>query len=148
MQYKQLIKNPSKCIEHDEEIIYSTNSLDYFLTYNSNTGTVFCYGNQKLDLSHFLIPGITSKISAESGEFLLNSNIFKNIIDLFYIKEPDIYFILRITDNSKSSEEALNETVFLFVDKKDCLDFNSVLCDISLKYKTDYLKLNKQKGSI
>lgn len=141
-----LIKNSTRHIEHAEEIIYSSNSMDYFLTYNTRTGTVYCYGNRKLDLSTFLIPGISSKISAESGEFLMNSDIFKNIISLFNIEEDKIYFILRITDNSKPSDSDFRETVFLFADRKDCLEFNSVLCDVSLKYKIDYLKLNKQKG--
>lgn len=136
-----LIKNRARNIEHAEEIIYSSNSLDYFLTYNPETGTAYCYGNRKLDLSTFLIPGISSKISAESGEFLMNSDIFKNIISLFNIEEDKIYFILRITDNSKASDEPLSETVFLFADKKDCLEFNSVLCDMSLKYKIDYLNI-------
>lgn len=143
MQYEQLIKNRAKCIEHDEEIIYSSYSLDYFLTYNSSTAVVYCYGNQKLDLSHFLIPGITFKLSAESGELLLNADIFKNIIDLFNIDSDKIYFILRVIDNSKTEKEALRETVFIFSDKKDCIAFNSALSDISFKYKTDYLMLNK-----
>ena len=136
-----LIKNRAINIEHSEEIIYSSKSLDYFLTYNPDNGTVYCYGNQKLDLSAFLIPGITSKISAESGEFLMNSDIFKNIISLFNIEEDKIYFILRIVDNSKPSDSNFRETVFLFADRKDCLEFNSVLCDMSLKYKIDYLNI-------
>lgn len=140
----RLIKNRTKCIEHDEEIIYSSYSLDYFLTYNQDTAIVHCYGNQKLNLSHFLIPGITSKISAESGEFLLNADIFKNIIDLFNIEQDKIYYILRVIDNSKTEKEALRETVFIFSDKNDCIDFNSALSDISFKYKTDYLMLNKE----
>lgn len=139
-----LIKNRVRNIEHAEEIIYSSNSLDYFLTYNPDNGTTYCYGNRKLDLSTFLIPGITSKISAESGDFLLTSDIFKNIISLFNIEEDKIYFILRVVDNSKPSDSDFRETVFVFADKKDCLNFNSVLCDISLKYKTDYLKLNEK----
>ena len=144
MQHGQLIKNRAKCIEHNEEIIYSSRTLDYFLTYNSSTVVVYCYGNQKLDLSHFLIPGITSKLSAESGEFLLNADIFANIIDLFYIEPDKIYYILRVIDNSKTEKEALRETVFIFSDKNDCIDFNSALSDISFKYKTDYLMLNKE----
>lgn len=136
-----LIKDRARNIEHSEEIIYSTNSLDYFLTYNPENGTVYCYGNRKLDLMHFLIPGITSKISAESGEFLLNSDIFKNIISLFNIEDSKIYFILRITDNSKPSESDFSETLFIFSDRKDCLEFNSILCDISLKYRIDYLNI-------
>lgn len=140
-----LIKNRARNIEHTEEIIYSSNSLDYFLTYNPENGTAYCYGNRKLDLMHFLIPGITSLISAESGEFLLTSDIFKNIISLFNIEEDKIYFILRVVDNSKPFDSDFRETVFVFADKKDCLNFNSVLCDISLKYKTDYLKLKETK---
>jgi hypothetical protein len=101
----------------------------------------YCYGNQRLDLTHFIIQGITSKISAESGEFLKTSEIFKNIVDLFNIEESEIYFILRFVDNSKISGDAGKETVFIFSDKRDCLYFNSVLLDLSLRYKTDYLKL-------
>ena len=82
----QLIKNRTKNIEHNEEIIYNTGNLDYFLTCNPEDGTFYCYGNQKTDLSNFLIPGITSKISAESSDFLLTSDVFENIIDLFNIE--------------------------------------------------------------
>lgn len=136
----QLIKNRTKCIEHDEEIIYSTQNLDYFLTISPDT--IYCYGNRKTDLSNFLIPGITSKISAESGNFLLTSDIFKNIIELYNIEQDKTYFLLRIIDNSMSDDE-LRETVFLFDDKNDCISFNSVLIDILLKYKIDYLNLIK-----
>lgn len=135
-----MIKNRTKSIEHNEEIIYSTQNLDYFLTISHET--IYCYGNRKTDLSNFLIPGITSKISAESGNFLLTSDIFKNIIDLYNIEPDKTYFLLRIIDNSISDDE-LRETVFLFDDKNDCISFNSVLIDISLKYKIDYLNLIK-----
>ena len=138
---KQLIKNRIRNISQEEEIIYSTDGLDYIVTLNSNDGLAYCYGNQRLDLTHFIIPGITSKLSAESGEFLKTSEIFKNIVDLFSIEESEIYFILRVVDNSKISGDAGKETVFIFSDKRDCLYFNSVLLDLSLRYKTDYLKL-------
>lgn len=137
-----MIKNRVRNIEHEEEIIYSSNSLDYFLTYDSNTGKVFCYGNQKLDLTHFLIPGITSKISAESGEFLLNSDIFKDVIDLFDIEPAEIYFLLRIIDNSEESDNQ-SETLFLFSEKSDCIAFNSVLVEISLNSKITDINLFK-----
>lgn len=137
-----MIKNRVRNIEHEEEIIYSSNSLDYFLTYDSNTGKVFCYGNQKLDLTHFLIPGITSKISAESGEFLLNSDIFKNIICLFDIDPAEIYFLLRIIDNSEELDNQ-SETLFLFSEKSDCIAFNSVLVEISLNSKITDINLFK-----
>lgn len=135
-----MIKNRTNCIEHNEEIIYSTQNLDYFLTISPDT--IYCYGNRKTDLSNFLIPGITSKISAESGEFLLNSDIFKNIIKLFNIEQDKTYFLLRIIDNSKLDDES-REKFFLFADKNDCISFNSALIDISLKYKTDHLNLIK-----
>lgn len=137
-----MIENKAVCTESNEEIFYSTRNLDYFLTYNQDA--VYCYGTQKTDLRAFLIPGITSKISAETGNFLLTSDIFKNIIDLFNIESDRTYFVLRIIDNSKSSD-GLRETVFLFDDKDDCISFNSVLIDISLNYKIKYLNLNENK---
>ena len=139
----QLIKNRTKNIEHNEEIIYSTGNLDYFLTCNPEDSTFYCYGNQKMDLSHFLIPDITSKISAEPGDNLLTSDVFENIIDLFNIESDKTYFILRIIDNSKSFDDVLRETVFLFDDKNECISFNSILVDISLKYKMNYIEFIK-----
>lgn len=103
---------------------------------------MFCYGNQRTDLINFLILVITSQISAGTGEFLLTSDVFENIIYLFNIESDKTYFVLRLCDNSKLLNDELCETLFLFDDKSDCINFNSVLIDISLKYKIDFLNLN------
>lgn len=143
MSSKQLIKNHSVVNYEDEEVSFTSESLDYIITANAGTGEFFCYGNRRLNLTPFLVPGLTSKISAETSEFLLTSDVFSAIIDLFNIESDKIYYILRIKDNTIKENE-LQETVFLFSTRDELIGFNAYLTHLSLSYKESYIQLNKK----
>lgn len=137
-----LIKNRCHMHYENEDIIYASEVLDYIITSNEGTGHYYCYGNQKLDLIPFLVPGLTSRTSVEIGEFLLTSDKFKNIIDLFYIESEELYYLLRIIDNTAKKN---NETVFIFKYQEDMYKFNNVLMSLSISLKRSYLELNSKK---
>ena len=139
----QLIKKHTHINYKDEEIIYSSSALDYIITSKECTGEFFCYGNQRLNLTTFLIPGLTSKVSTETSEFLLTSDVFSAIIDLFNIEQDKIYYLLRINDNSVKKDDQ-KETLFLFSNREDLINFNAFLTHLSLSYKESYIKLNKK----
>ena len=139
----QLIKKHIHTNYIDEEIIYNSDTLDYIITSKDSTGEFFCYGNQRLNLTTFLVPGLTSKVSVESSEFLLTSDVFSEIVDLFNIEQDKIYYLLRIKDNDIKDDE-LKETLFLFSNREDLINFNAFLTHLSLSYKESYIKLNKK----
>lgn len=139
----QLIKKHIHANYIDEEIIYNSATLDYIITSKDSTGEFFCYGNQRLNLTTFLVPGLTSKVSVESSEFLLTSDVFSEIVDLFNIEQDKIYYLLRIKDNDIKDDE-LKETLFLFSNREDLINFNAFLTHLSLSYKESYIKLNKK----
>lgn len=139
----QLIKKHIQMNYKDEEIIYSSATLDYIITSKDSTGEFFCYGNQRLNLTTFLVPCLKSKVSVETSEFLLTSDVFSNIIDLFNIEQDKSYYLLRIKDNAIKDDE-LKETLFLFSDREDLINFNAFLTHLSLSYKESYIKLNKK----
>ena len=139
----QLIKKHIHTNYIDEEIIYNSDTLDYIITSKDSTGEFFCYGNQRLNLTTFLVPGLTSKVSVESSEFLLTSDVFSEIVDFFNIEQDKIYYLLRIKDNDIKDDE-LKETLFLFSNREDLINFNAFLTHLSLSYKESYIKLNKK----
>lgn len=129
-----LIKNKVKMPEN-EDIIFATTTLDYVITFNMNDKTIYCYGNKRTDLTNFLSPGIISKLSAETGEFIKNNENLKEVSELFELQDNKIYYILRLNNN----DENLNN-IFFFESLCDILNFTGTLQMLSLNIKTDFLK--------
>lgn len=139
----QIIKKHIHANYIDEEIIYNSGTLDYIITSKDSTGEFFCYGNQRLNLTELLVPYLITKTSAETSEFLLTSDFFSGIIDLFNIEQDKMYYLLIIECNVVKTDK-LKQTLFLFSNREDLINFNAFLTHLSLSYKESYIQLNKK----
>lgn len=129
-----LIKNKTT-IPENEEIIYSTSSLDYIITLNIASQDVYCYGNKRTNLIPFLVPGVVNKLSAETGEFIKNNESLHEVSTLFNLEDNKVYYILRLLNN----DEELNN-IFFFEYLDDILNFTGTLQMLALKFKTEFLR--------
>lgn len=133
----KLIKKPYE-IQNDENIIFHSKTTDYKITMDDVTGEFFCYGVSRSNLKNYLLPVITIKTSLQTGAFFKSHAMFHEINKIYNIKDENIYYELRLTENN--NEEVL---FFLFEDEQDIRNFSIYLMHLAFKIKKTYF-LNKK----